>query len=155
MKVYTLSSSVLLQCTLDDAWDFFSSPENLNKITPPDMHFEILSDIKGVRMYPGMIIHYKVRPLLNLPLRWTTEITHCADRSFFVDEQRFGPYAFWHHQHHFEAVAGGVRMTDTVNYAIGFGMLGRLANAVYVARRLRQIFEYREQVVGELFGRGA
>lgn len=115
------------------------------------MSFEILTELKGVRMHPGMIIHYKVRPFLNIPLRWTTEITHSEDRSFFVDEQRFGPYAFWHHQHRFEEANGGVKMTDTVNYAIGFGLIGRIANAVYVERRLNEIFAYREKVISEIF----
>ncbi|MFN8698134.1 MAG: SRPBCC family protein [Flavobacteriales bacterium] len=153
MKVYTLRTETTLPCSLDAAWDFFSTPLNLNRITPPDMSFEILSDLNGVKMYPGMVIHYKVRPLMNIPLRWTTEITHCVEGKFFVDEQRFGPYAFWHHQHHFEAVTGGVTMTDIVNYAIGFGPIGALANAVYVENRLKEIFAFREKAVAEIFGK--
>jgi ligand-binding SRPBCC domain-containing protein len=153
MKVYTLRTETTLPCSLDEAWDFFSTPLNLNRITPPDMSFEILSDLNGVKMYPGMVIHYKVRPLMNIPLRWTTEITHCVEGKFFVDEQRFGPYAFWHHQHHFEAVADGVKMTDIVNYAIGFGPIGALANAVYVENRLKEIFAFREKAVAEIFGK--
>ncbi|MFN9799097.1 MAG: SRPBCC family protein, partial [Bacteroidota bacterium] len=104
-------------------------------------------------MYPGMVIHYRERPLLQIPLRWTTEITHCVDKKYFVDEQRFGPYAFWHHQHHFEEVSGGVQMTDTINYAIGMGPLGSMANALYVGKRLEEIFTYREKVVGDIFGK--
>ena len=153
MKVYTLRTETSLPCSLEEAWEFFSTPLNLNRITPPDMSFEILSDLEGVKMYPGMVIHYKVRPLMNIPLRWTTEITHCVEGKFFVDEQRFGPYAFWHHQHHFEAVAGGVKMTDIVNYAIGFGPIGALANAVYVENRLKEIFAFREKAVAEIFGK--
>lgn len=152
MKVYTLRTETTIPCPLEEAWDFFSTPLNLNRITPPDMSFEILSDLDGVKMYPGMVIHYKVRPLMNIPLRWTTEITHCVEGKFFVDEQRFGPYAFWHHQHHFEAMEGGVRMTDIVNYAIGLGPIGALANAVYVERRLKEIFAFREKAVAGIFG---
>jgi ligand-binding SRPBCC domain-containing protein len=153
MKVYTLRTETTLPCSLEKAWDFFSTPLNLNRITPPDMSFEILSDLDGVKMYPGMVIHYKVRPLMNIPLRWTTEITHCVEGKFFVDEQRFGPYAFWHHQHHFEAIEGGVKMTDIVNYAIGFGPIGALANSVYVENRLKEIFAFREKAVAEIFGK--
>jgi len=98
-----------------------------------------------------MVIHYKVRPLFNIPLRWTTEITHCEEGKYFVDEQRFGPYAFWHHQHHFDATPNGVKMTDTVNYAIGFGFIGSIANAIYVDTRLKQIFAFRETVIGDIF----
>jgi len=151
MRIYTLHTSIIIPCTLDEAWEFFSTPLNLNRLAPPDMSFEILSDVGDVKMYPGMLIHYKVRPLMNFPLNWTTEITHCEERKFFVDEQRFGPYTFWHHQHRFEAVADGVRMTDTISYAIGFGVIGRLANTIYVGRRLREIFAYREKVVREIF----
>ncbi|MFN8777480.1 MAG: SRPBCC family protein [Flavobacteriales bacterium] len=153
MKVYTLRFTTLLPCSIDEAWEFFSTPLNLNRITPPDMSFEILSEVDGVKMYPGMVIHYRVRPLLQIPLRWTTEITHCVDKKYFVDEQRFGPYAFWHHQHHFEEVSGGVQMTDTINYAIGMGPLGSMANALYVGKRLEEIFTYREKVVGDIFGK--
>jgi ligand-binding SRPBCC domain-containing protein len=116
------------------------------------MSFESLTDVEGVKMYPGMIIQYKVRPLLNIPMGWTTEITHCEDSKYFVDEQRFGPYALWHHQHHFEAVAGGVKMVDTIHYAIGMGLFGRIAYAVYVKSRLEGIFSYREKRVKEIFG---
>ena len=132
-------------------WDFFSSPYNLNEITPPDMSFEILTDIKGKKMFPGMIINYKVRPLLNIPLRWTTEITHCRDNEYFVDEQRFGPYTFWHHLHKFEQKANGVEMTDLVHYALPFGFIGGIANAIYVQNRLQSIFDYRNEIIDKRF----
>jgi len=138
---------------MDEAWDFFSSPLNLQKITPPDMRFVVTSDYtQDTKMYAGMIIQYKVRPLLNIPLGWTTEITHCEEGKYFVDEQRFGPYALWHHQHQFEVVEGGVKMTDTVHYAIGMGILGKIAHVLYVKKRLEGIFSFREKRVKEIFG---
>jgi ligand-binding SRPBCC domain-containing protein len=151
MKVYTLQKKTFLKSDLDTVWDFFSTPLNLNEITPPDMSFQILSNLDGLKMYPGMIIHYKIRPILNFPLRWTTEITHCKEKKYFVDEQRFGPYAFWHHQHEFEVTQNGVCMTDTVSYALGFGFVGRIMNALYVRKRLEEIFAFREEFVKKKF----
>jgi ligand-binding SRPBCC domain-containing protein len=153
MKVYALERKIVIKSTMAEVWDFFSSPYNLNEITPPDMSFEILTDIKGKKMFPGMIINYKVRPLLNIPLRWTTEITHCADNSYFVDEQRFGPYTFWHHLHKFEQKENGVEMTDLVHYALPMGPLGTIANALYVQKRLEGIFDYRNEIIEKKFNK--
>ncbi len=88
---------------------------------------------------------------MNIPMSWTTEITHCEDKKFFVDEQRFGPYAFWHHQHHFKAVEGGVEMTDIVHYAVGWGILGKIASWVYVDRQLQHIFDFRNIEIKKIF----
>ncbi len=137
--------------SLDDAWDFFSSPYNLNEITPDDMSFEILSDVKDQKMYEGMIIQYKIRPVLNIPMSWVTEITKVRDRQYFIDEQRFGPYSFWHHEHHFEAVDGGVQMDDILHYAAPMGPLGKIAEAVYVDNKVKQIFDYRYKKLESLF----
>ena len=98
-----------------------------------------------------MLITYKVSPLLGIKLDWCTEITHVKDQVYFVDEQRFGPYAMWHHQHHFEAVVGGVMMTDIVDYAIPFGFIGSLANKLLVKKAVIEIFEFRKQKIAELF----
>lgn len=151
MKIYEKRWTTWLPVTLDEAWAFFSRPENLDRITPEDMSFEILSDVAGVEMYAGMIVCYKVRPIFNIPMNWVTEITHVADRKYFIDEQRFGPYALWHHQHHFEEKDGGVLMTDILHYAIPFGPIGRLANAILVDKRVEEIFSYREQVIDQIF----
>lgn len=151
MKIYSLQKTVLIKASMDEVWDFFSSPYNLNEITPPDMSFEILTDIRGRKMFPGMIINYKVRPVLNIPMRWTTEITHCEDGHYFVDEQRFGPYSFWHHLHKFEQKADGVEMTDLVHYGIPMGIFGRFANSIFVQKKLEGIFEYRNEVVEKRF----
>ncbi len=137
---------------LDEVWHFFSRPENLNDITPSDMSFQILSDIRDVPMYEGMIICYKISPLAGIQMDWVTEITHIADRRFFVDEQRFGPYAMWHHEHHFEPQDGGVLMTDILHYKVPYGIIGSLADALFVDAKVEQIFRYRQKVIAERFG---
>ncbi len=152
-KVYSLSTKQILPVNLDTAWDFFSSPDNLKHITPSNLGFEILSKHHGSKMYPGQIIEYKVKPLLGIPLYWMTEITHVQDKKYFVDEQRYGPYSMWHHQHHFKEVAGGVEMTDIVHYKIPFWFLGDIANVILVKTELRKIFEFRYKVVEEKFGK--
>jgi ligand-binding SRPBCC domain-containing protein len=139
--------------SLAQAWDFFSSPANLQTITPPYMGFTIISQHHGDKMYPGQIIEYKVKPLLGIPLYWMTEITHVQEERFFVDEQRFGPYSLWHHQHHFKAIEGGVEMTDIVHYKLPLWWLGDLANALFVKKQLAGIFEYRKKKVEEMFGK--
>ncbi len=137
---------------LDEVWHFFSRPENLNDITPSDMSFQILSDIRNVPMYEGMIICYKVSPFAGVQMDWVTEITHIADQRFFVDEQRFGPYAMWHHEHHFEQQDGGVLMTDILHYKVPYGIIGSLADALFVDAKVEQIFRYRQKVIAERFG---
>ena len=151
MKVYKLEKKQQVKTSLDEAWEYFSTPINLSKITPSYMNFEILSDLRDGKMYPGQIIQYKVRPIANIPLSWTTEITHVIEKKYFVDEQRFGPYSFWHHQHWFEANDQGVLMTDIVHYALPLGVLGRLANSLFVEKQLEDIFEYRFKVVDQIF----
>lgn len=151
MKIYTLTKKQFLPITLDVAWEFFSSPANLKKITPEYMGFKITTDLGDGKMYPGQIITYVVTPVLGIPMRWTTEITHVLDKKYFVDEQRFGPYSFWHHQHWFREVEGGIEMTDTVSYGLPFGFLGRISNKLFVQDKLQEIFEYREKVVEKYF----
>lgn len=133
-----------------DAWEFFSRPENLALITPDDLGFEVVSDLPG-RMYAGMIVSYRIRPLAGLPVNWTTEITQVREPEFFVDEQRSGPYRFWHHQHLFEGIEGGVRMTDLVHYRLPFGLVGHLLMNGLVRTRLNEIFAYRSRKIHELF----
>ncbi len=139
--------------SLEEAWAFFSRPENLNELTPADMSFEILSDIKDKPMYEGMLIRYKIAPMLNIKMNWCTEITHIRDREYFIDEQRFGPYALWHHEHHFKAVEGGTLMKDQLHYAIPFGPIGQLANAIFVGNKVEEIFDFRYQAIEEFFGK--
>ena len=133
------------------AWDFFSSPKNLNEITPDDMTFRITSEVPE-KMYEGMFITYKISPFLGIQLDWCTEITHIEDRAFFVDEQRKGPYNIWHHEHHFKEIDGGVEMTDILNYDIGKGPLGPIAGLIFVDAKVKGIFDYRFEKLIEIFG---
>ena len=154
MAVYTLKRVQRLPIPLGQAWDFFSSPLNLKEITPEYMGFEVHSDPAFLqKMYAGQVITYTVRPVLGIPMFWMTEITHVEPGQFFVDEQRVGPYAIWHHQHHFKAVEGGVEMTDLVHYRIPLGWLGDLANALFVRRQLNTIFDYRWNKLEDYFGK--
>jgi ligand-binding SRPBCC domain-containing protein len=116
------------------------------------MSFSIISTFHGDRMYAGQIIEYKVVPMLGIPVYWMTEITHVESRKYFIDEQRFGPYALWHHQHHFKEIAGGVEMTDIVNYRMPLGFIGRMANDLFVKGELKSIFDFRSAKVEEMFG---
>lgn len=150
--MYILERVQELPVSLEFAWDFFSSPRNLQKITPPEMGFEILSDSGTEKMYAGQIITYRVRPLLNIPLFWMTEITHVEQGVYFVDEQRFGPYSLWHHSHFFKAIEGGVEMRDLVHYRLPMGFLGKIAHALFVQKQLEKIFNYRFRVLEEKFG---
>jgi len=154
VKTYQLKFEQYLPIPLAEAWHFFSSPHNLAKITPPSMRFVVTSDYdEHTKMYPGMIITYKVTPFLGIKMNWMTEITHVKENDYFVDEQRTGPYALWHHQHHFKEVKGGVLMTDIVNYAIPYGPIGQFANDLIVAKKLKQVFAFREKAIIDLFGR--
>jgi len=149
MKLHRLDALQKLPISIQEAWDFFSDPHNLARITPGWMGFEVTSPPQE-RMYAGMIITYRVRPLLNVPMRWVTEITHVDEPHRFVDEQRFGPYRFWHHQHHFREIAGGVEAVDIVHYALPPG--GVAVRRALVAPRLREIFTHRRQVLERTFG---
>lgn len=149
--MYTLRTTQRIPISLDEAWAYFSSPGNLNEITPKDMGFHILGEVPKV-MYQGMFINYKVTPILGIKMDWTTEITHVVDRSFFVDEQRVGPYKIWHHEHHFKEIDGGVEMTDIVSYALPFGWIGKLAHPLLVKKKLNSIFEFRFHAVQRIFG---
>lgn len=152
MATYNLKTTQFIPVTLDEAWAFFSNPANLQSITPARMNFRIISRHHGDIMYPGQIIEYKVSPLGGISMYWMTEITHVRDRVYFVDEQRFGPYSLWHHQHHFKEVPGGVEMTDIVHYKIPLGFIGEWANRLFIRKQLEDIFAYRVRRVDEIFG---
>lgn len=152
MRPKRKSWTIFLPRPLPEVWDFFSRPENLEKMTPEHVSFNILSPIKDVEMYPGMIIQYQISPLLNIPMNWVTEITQIKHHEFFIDDQRIGPYGLWHHQHHFKTVAGGTEMTDILHYQVPFGPLGSFANWLFVERMVDQIFDHREEAVEQLFG---
>ena len=151
MKLYQLKSKQFLPISLDEAWAFLADPRNLKTITPQYMGFEIC-DGADRPMYQGQIIQYIVTPVLGIKTKWVTEITHVVDKSFFVDEQRFGPYAFWHHKHFLKEVPGGVEMEDIIDYKIPFGILGQLVHPILVKPKLNEIFNYRQQKLEALFG---
>lgn len=154
MAVYTLHTVQRLPISMEEAWAFFSSPTNLQEITPARMGFHITSDRTRLgRMYPGQIITYIVRPVLGIPMFWMTEITHVREGEYFVDEQRSGPYRIWHHEHHFKAIEGGVEMTDLVHYQLPLGWLGDIAHLLFVRGQLREIFDFRKTVLEKRFGR--
>lgn len=152
-KVYSLKTVQKMPISLEVAWDFFSKPSNLKEITPTNLGFQIVSKYHGEEMYAGQIIEYTVRPLLGIPLYWMTEITHVKDRQYFIDEQRFGPYSLWHHQHHFTAIEGGVEMTDIVHYKLPLWFLGDIANIILVKNELKGIFDFRVKAVEDRFGK--
>lgn len=151
MSLHTLERKQFLPIDLKTAWDFFSSPLNLREITPPYMNFVVTSDSAQEKMYAGMIITYRVSPILSIPIHWVTEITHVNEPYFFVDEQRFGPYSLWHHQHFFKEVEGGVEMIDRVNYKLPFGFLGDIAHFLFVKKQLNDIFNYRFEKLSHIF----
>jgi len=151
MKIYRLETIQNLPISQKEAWDFLSDPKNLKTITPDYMGFEILSGA-AERMYAGQIIQYIVTPVFGIPTKWVTEITHVQEGSYFVDEQRFGPYNLWHHKHFINPIKNGVEMIDIIDYKIPFGFLGRIAHPLLVAPKLKEIFEYRKNALVALFG---
>jgi ligand-binding SRPBCC domain-containing protein len=151
MGVYQLHTSQFLPTSMEEAWTFISNPSNLKNITPESMGFDITSERLPEKMYPGMMITYSVKPLLGIPTTWVTEITQVQEMRYFVDEQRVGPYALWHHEHHLEPAQGGVVMRDIVTYRPPLGILGRIANRLIIRKKLREIFQYREQALNKRF----
>jgi ligand-binding SRPBCC domain-containing protein len=151
MKLYHLKRTQFLPITMSEAWSFFSSPHNLARITPSLLRFQILYISGGDKMYSGQIIHYKINALPGVRMNWVTEITHVNEPFYFIDEQRSGPYALWHHQHRFKEASGGVEMIDELNYSIPLGWIGRLAHLVFVGRAVSAIFEHRYKVLAQYF----
>ena len=154
MKIHTLEQEQWLPIDLGEAWDFFSSPRNLDQITPDELGFKIES-CRSDTMHNGQIITYKVMVFPGIWVSWVTEIKGVEEGHCFVDEQRIGPYAFWHHRHTFESVEGGVLMKDLVYYAMPFGPIGSLVHALFVRRKLESIFSYRRSILENRFGAGS
>lgn len=151
MKVYTLKRKQFIPISLQEAWDFFSSPKNLSKITPTKMNFRILDITGGDKMHEGQVIKYRVKPFPFYSVYWETLIMDVKEPHSFTDDQRVGPFALWRHQHFFQEVDGGVEMTDHVSYAIPFGLLGMLANWIFVRREVNAIFNHRYEILEKLF----
>lgn len=151
MATFQFKRSQLVNASVDDVWDFISSPANLKEITPDHMGFDITSGDVPDKMYPGMIISYKVSPLLGIKMNWVTEIKNVVSKSFFVDEQRVGPYKMWHHQHHIEPHGNQTMMHDIITYIPPMGFLGRIANVLLIRKNLNDIFAYRKQALEKRF----
>jgi ligand-binding SRPBCC domain-containing protein len=151
MKLYKLHKKQNLPITVDEAWTFLSSPKNLKTITPDYMGFNILSGADR-EMFAGQIIQYIVTPVLGIKTKWVTEITQVNQGHYFVDEQRFGPYALWHHKHFIRPIKGGIEMEDIIDYKLPLGWIGQLAHPILVKPKLKEIFDYRQQKLIELFG---
>jgi ligand-binding SRPBCC domain-containing protein len=159
MKIYTLYRKQLLPISMGEAWDFFSTPKNLNELTPEDMNFKILSGIDPLsagqdqKTYAGQIIQYKITPFAGITMNWTTEITHCVAGQYFIDQQRFGPYKLWHHQHHFKQTDHGILMEDILHYALPLGWIGRLFAGKFIQKKVESIFDYRYKKLEKLFSK--
>ena len=151
MKIYTKTSKQNLPISIQEAWEFLSNPKNLNLITPDYMGF-IIESGADKPMFSGQIIQYIVTPVLGIKTKWVTEITHVDEGHFFVDEQRFGPYSFWHHKHFLKEIPGGVEMEDIIDYKIPMGIIGQLMHPIIVKPKLDEIFEYRRKKLITLFG---
>ena len=152
MAIFQIHEKLEVAASLEEVWDFISSPANLKEITPGYMGFEIRTPGLPAKMYPGLMISYKVRPLLGIPMTWLTETTQVREPFYFVDEQRVGPYALWHHEHSLSPTEKGVLMTDLVTYRLPAGPLGALARWMFVKKQLESIFQYRQLALEKRFG---
>lgn len=152
MKIFCLNVQQMLPISVDTAWDFLSHPRNLREITPPSLDFRIIGD-PPTEMYEGLMIEYSVRPLPFMRARWLSEITHLQPPFYFVDEQRVGPYALWHHEHRIEKCADGVIMHDAVTYGLKQPLIDGMLNRFIVHPQILSIFEYRRTKLDELFPR--
>ena len=149
MKIKKLKREILLKASIDDVWSFFTNPHNLPKITPPKLSLKITSDTES-DIYAGQIITYTVSPLPLIKMEWLTEIKQLEKNSFFIDEQRIGPYSLWHHQHSFIETDEGVLVSDLVHYALPFYPISEIAHILFVKKELKEIFDYREKVISSL-----
>ncbi|WP_438964495.1 SRPBCC family protein [Winogradskyella sp.] len=151
MKIFTLHKKQKLPISLDEAWAFLCNPANLSKLTPQEMNMKIISGADRP-MYAGQVIQYSVRPIPGFKTQWVSEITQYKDKTYFIDLQLYGPYAFWHHKHFVHKIEGGVEMEDIIDYKVPFGILGRLLHPVLVKPKLEGIFNYRKEQLEQLFG---
>ena len=151
MKIYRFVRNQKIPIDKNEAWKFLSDPNNLKTITPDYMGFDIIEK-ENTKMYSGQIIKYIVTPIFGIKMNWVTEITHVKDFEYFVDEQRFGPYKFWHHKHLIKEIKNGVEMIDILDYALPFGYAGRFFHPIIIKPKLNEIFNYRRNKLIEIFG---
>lgn len=150
MKINRFQREQVIPSTIEKAWEFFSNPRNLSLITPPEMNFVITNKIPE-KIYPGLIITYKVSPLPLLRVDWMTQIVHAVENQYFIDEQRIGPYKLWYHIHQFEEVQNGILIRDIVYYVIPFGIVGNTLAGHLVKKKLEYIFDYRKDQISKIF----
>lgn len=148
--MHRIESTLIVPISIEEAWDFFSKPQNLLKVTPKKMNMTILSE-NLPEMYEGMVISYRVSPLFGIPLPWSSEITTVEQNSYFVDSMIEGPFAIWHHEHHFKAVEGGTEIRDIINYKVPLGIIGELFHPLLVKSQVQEIFNYRAEVIPKIF----
>lgn len=148
--MHRLSRKQFIPISLEEAWPFFSTPRNLEAITPGFLNFHITSAVPE-EIYSGLIITYQIAAVAGVPMTWVTEIKHVVPLHRFVDEQRIGPFRFWFHEHRFDAVPGGIEMTDIVHYVMPWSWLGELVHAVFIRRRLNAIFDFRRAYIAKLW----
>ena len=147
MRKFSIIREQLLQVSIEDAWDFFSNPENLAAITPPEWKFKIVSRLQSTDIFEGMIINYIVRPLFGIPLKWRTRIVTLNKPFYFVDEQIKGPYQFWEHRHTFIQKENGVLVRDEIIYQLPFGFAGKIIHSLLVQKKLEEMMDYRANVL--------
>ncbi len=151
MSMFQYKTEQFLPISIDEAWDFFSSPKNLATITPAELEFKILSDLNNEEIYEGMKIDYIVKPILKIPILWQTEIIKVNKGNFFTDRQLKGPYEVWEHTHIFKVINNGVLMHDVINYQLPFGFIGNIAHALLVKKKIENIFTYRKNILEKIF----
>ena len=152
MSRHTFKVHQVLPVSVNDAWNFFSDPSNLQLITPANFQFKVLTDVDGKSIYPGQIIEYRVRPLYNIPIHWTTLITKVDEQVMFIDEQIRGPYRYWQDQHFFKPVNGGTEMTDIVTYEVPGWFAGNILNRFLIRKKLKELFDFRYDAIKIRFG---
>jgi ligand-binding SRPBCC domain-containing protein len=151
MKIHRITDEIEIDLSLDEAWAFFADPHNLQKLTPDDMGFKHVLEPDKDEVYPGMIMSYKIAPIAGIPLNWVTEITQVEPKTRFVDEQRQGPFGFWHHIHEFEARGNRTLCRDALYYRMPFGFLGNIAHALFAKKQIANIFAFRKEKMKTLF----
>ena len=147
--MYTLHKEIEVEASLDQVWEFISHPQNLDRITPDDMEFKIVTDVPE-QMSNGLLVEYRVRiPIMGWQV-WVSELKHIEPGRYFVDEQKIGPYRFWYHEHRIETAGDKVKVIDHVSYEVPFGFIGRIAHSLFIRPTLERIFRHREKMFKDL-----
>lgn len=149
--MHVFKDKLFLPVALDIAWQYFSDPRRLAEITPEGMDFKIISEIPDCEIYQGQKIQYSVKPMLGIPMKWETLIAGIDKPYSFTDMQLKGPYELWEHKHTFEKKDDGVLMTDIVHYKLPWGVVGNIAEKLFVRKRIEFIFKHRKKILKEIF----